>query len=197
MLEKEFLIQHYIQSKKSARQIALLCGCSENKVTYWLQKYNIQKRTISDAVYARSNPDGDPYVFKRPKTNEEWFLYGVGIGLFWGEGNKVNKHSVRLGNTDIDLIKTFLNFLREIYCIDERKLRFGLQLFNDISRKKALDYWVAGLGISEKQFQSVVVTNQIKKGSYRKKCEFGVLTIYFSNVKLRDTIVSAITELRK
>ncbi len=197
MIEKEFLVQQYLQRRKSVAQIALQYGCSQNKVTYWLQKHNIKKRSISDAVYVRSNPEGDPFAFKKPNTYDEWFLYGLGLGLFWGEGNKVNKHSVRLGNTDIDLIRTFLRFLRVVYDIDEKKIRFGLQLFSDISSKKALHYWTTGLGVSEKQFQAVVVTKQTKKGTYRKKCEFGVLTIYFSNIKLRDTIVTAITKLRK
>ncbi len=197
MLEENFLVQQYVHKKKSAAQIGVLCKCSPNKVTYWLQKYNIQKRSISDAVYVHSNPDGDPFEFNRPKNNNEWFLYGLGLGLFWGEGNKVNKNSVRLGNTDIDLIRCFLFFLKQVYKIDENKLRFGLQLFSDISPERALMYWSGSLGVSRKQFQKVVVTKSVQKGTYKRKSEFGVLTVYFSNTKLRDSIISAITELRQ
>ena len=123
-------------------------------------------------------------------------MYGLGLGLFWGEGNKVNKNSVRLGNTDVDLIIKFLQFLKVIYRIDTKKLRFGLQLFNDIPKNKALEYWTTRLNVSMNQFQKVVVTESVQKGTYRKKSEYGVLTVYFSNTKLRDIIMNAITELR-
>ncbi len=195
MLSKKYLLKLYIEDQRSVSQIAAECACSQNKITYWLEKYNIQKRSISEGVYIRSNPTGDPFLFKRPTSEGEWFLYGLGLGLFWGEGNKVNKNSVRLGNTDVYLIKKFLSFLRNIYNIDENKLRFGLQLFTDISKENALEYWTKSLGVSRKQFQKVIVTKSLRRGTYRKKSDYGVLTVYFSNTKLRDTIMRAITEL--
>lgn len=196
MISKEFLMREYVENKQSSFEIGKLFGCSTNQVNYWLLKYKISKRNISEAVYVKSNPKGDPFKIKKPTTSEEWFLYGLGIGLFWGEGNKVNKSSVRLGNTDADLIKNFLLFLKLIYGIDEQKLRFGLQIFSDIQPRKALKYWTSQLGVSEDQFQKVIVTPSIRPGSYKKKSEFGVLTVYFSNTKLRDTIISAIEKLR-
>jgi hypothetical protein len=196
MISRNYLVDSYLGQRKSVSEIAALYGCSENKVTYWLQKYNIKKRSVSEAIYIKSNPLGDPFSFTRPISANNWFLYGLGLGLFWGEGNKVNKNSVRLGNTDVHLIKFFLKFLREIYNVDEKKLRFGLQLFTDISPSKARRYWVQELGVSEENFQKVVITKSVRRGTYRKKSEYGVLTVYFSNTKLRDTIISAITELR-
>ena len=104
MLDRDFLIQQYIREQKSVRNIAKSLSCSENKVNYWLKKYNIPKRTISEAVYLKSNPEGDPFTFKCPRDKDEWFLYGLGLGLFWGEGYIMNKTSVRLGNCDPALI---------------------------------------------------------------------------------------------
>ncbi len=197
MLDKNYLICSYLRDKKSAAQIAIDCNCSVNQVNYWLSKYEIQKRSISDAVYIKLNPKGDPFSVVRLSKSEEWFLYGLGLGLFWGEGNKVNKNAVRLGNTDPDLIVAFLSFLKIIYQIDERKLRFGLQLFTDIPKEKALRYWCDSLGVSKTQFQKVVITKSTKSGTYRKKSKYGVITVYFSNTKLRDTIIGAIEDLRK
>lgn len=136
-------------------------------------------------------------MFTSPKNHKEYFLYGLGLGLFWGEGNKVNKNSVRLGNTDPGLLRFFLQFLYELYHIDKKKIRVGLQLFNDINPAVALNYWVATLGLSKEQFQKPVITRQSKMGTYRNKSKYGVVTIYFSNTKLRDSIMLAITELQK
>ncbi len=197
MICKQYLVDAYLGKKKSVSQIAIELKCSQNKVTYWLQKYNIRKRTISEGVYLRSNPAGNPFTYSRPRSEQDWFLYGLGLGLFWGEGNKVNKNSVRLGNTDPDLIKTFLLFLKRTYKVDENKLRFGLQIFNDIKPNEALIFWSKKLRVPKSQFQKVVITKSFKKGTYRKKSEYGVLTVYFSNTKLRDIITSAIAELRE
>jgi hypothetical protein len=124
---------------------------------------------------------------------EEAKLYGLGMGLYWGEGTKKSKHSIRLGNSDPRLIKKFLIFLRYFYQIDERKLRFGLQIFGDMDKKRVLSLWTRSLGVSkEKFFPTVIVTPYRGVGNYRQKTQHGVVTIHFSNRKLRDIIVSAI-----
>lgn len=197
LLSKEFLVESYLVDKRSAKQIARECGCSENKIHYWLKKFDIPKRTISDAVYVMNNPNGDPFCFQEPDSSEEWFLYGLGLGLYWGEGNKANTQAVRLGNTDPGLVRKFLEFLENLFLIDKTRLRFGLQIFSDTDPQLALQYWCKELSVSKNQFQKVVVTLSHKKGTYQKKSTYGVLTVYFSNTKLRDTIVTAIEGLRK
>lgn len=196
MIAKNVLLQKYIKEKKSASTIAGELNCSENKINYWLHKYGIKKRTISEALYSHKNPSGDPFQFKKPKNKEQYFLYGLGLGLYWGEGNKANTTSVRLGNTDPDLCKKFLEFLSEIYTIDKTRLRFGIQIFSDISKKEALQFWVNKLNLREEQFHKPTLTPSVREGTYRDKSKYGVLTIYFSNTKLRGNIVSAIDKLR-
>lgn len=197
LVEKEYLIRKYLKEKKSARSIAEGLGCSENKIHYWLDKFQIPKRSISDAVYIKNNPLSDPFHFGAPKSSEEWFLYGLGLGLYWGEGNKMNKYAVRLGNTDPDLVRKFLEFLTQIFKIDHSRLRFGLQVFSDVSSDEALAFWLQSLSLKRTQFQKVIITKSRMPGTYRKKNKYGVLTVYFSNTKLRDTIVAAIDQLRK
>jgi hypothetical protein len=196
MIKRNILIDLYTNKGKSAKQISHTLSCSENKVHYWLEKYKIRKRSISEATYIRANPNGDPFKFSKPKTLNEAFIYGLGLGLFWGEGNKVNTGAVRLGNTDPHLIKYFLLFLKKSYNIDINKLRFGIQIFNDTKPSQAIKFWCTNLEVSPEQFHKVVLTKQNKTGTYRKKMKNGVLTVYFSNKKLRDIIVGAITDLQ-
>lgn len=188
----------YLKDKKSVSVIARELNCSENKVNYWLHKHSIPKRSISEAVYLQNNPTGDPFTIKVPSTDYEWFLYGVGVGLYWGEGNKMNNHAVRIGNTDPDLLKKFLEFLHTFFNIDKSRLHFGLQIFTDINPTEAKHFWCEKLSLQSEQFQKIVVSKSLhKNGTYRKKSQHGVLTIYFSNTKLRDIIVGAIEKLRK
>ncbi len=195
-MEKIILENLYLNKKLSASQIATKLQCSNNKINYWLKKFDIKKRSISDATYLSYNGLKDPFKFNKLLTNDKWFLMGLGIGLYWGEGNKANKSSVKLGNTDPDLILCFVYFLKKIYNIKENKLKFGLQIFSDIDPKVALKFWQTKLDVKEDQFQKPVVSKVRGKGTYKTKSTYGVLTVYFNNVKLRNLIIQEIEKLR-
>ena len=192
-LSEDILHQFYVDKKYSVSEIADRFNCSENRINYWLGKFDIKKRSLSDAMYVKYNPKGDPFLLKEPKTLEEAKLLGLGLGLYWGEGNKRNKNSIRLGNTDPALIKKFINFLINIFGIRRDKLRFGLQIFNDMSNQKILNFWLKQLAefdIKKEQFFKITVTPSRSIGSYREKSKFGVLTVHFANTKLKKIIDS-------
>jgi len=170
------------------QDIANQMGCSLHKIKYWMEKYKIPIRSISEAIYLKRNPNGDPFKVKEPTSNEDYFLRGLGLGLYWGEGTKANRLSVRLGNSDPALIKNFIKFLIRRYGIDKNDLRFGLQLFSDINPQEALKFWQKELDVSKDRFQKVIITPSRGLGTYRKKVKYGVLTVYYHNRKLRDLI---------
>lgn len=194
-ISKEKLIKWYVHEKMSANEIADDLDCSQNKVNYWIKKHGIEKRSISEAMYVKNNPDGDPFESPEITNTDDAFLYGLGLGLYWGEGTKSDEHAVRLGNTDPNLIKAFIRFLERIYSVDKSRLRFGLQIFSEMDKREAKAFWVNHLNVSDDQFWKVVKTPSRGKGTYRKKVEHGVLTIYFSNVKLRNMICEKIKNL--
>ena len=195
MIKKEVLEDLYYKRKLSARQIAEIFKCSENKINYWLNKQGVYKRSISDAIYTLRNPKGDPFTFKEPDNKNELFLYGLGLGLYWGEGNKKNKAAVRLGNTDPKLVKCFIKFLEKIFNLDISKFKFGLQIFGDMKPEKAQKFWQRELKVKKEQFWKVIVTPHRGVGSYREKTKHGVLTVNFNNKKLRDIICNLIENL--
>ncbi|MDP3948767.1 MAG: hypothetical protein Q8Q17_02355 [bacterium] len=183
----------YVDKKKSSRQIAEIFGCSGHKVNYWLAKHNIVKRSLSEAIYVSCNPDGNPFNVKEVKTLSDAKLLGLGLGLYWGEGNKKNKNAIRLGNTDPKLIKNFIRFLIVILGIDKSRLKFGLQIFSDMPKNKSLGFWIDELrefDISPKQFFKIIVTPHRGVGNYKEKSKTGVLTVYFGNVKLKKLLDS-------
>ena len=191
MIISESILQNlYIKKCYSVSEIARFLQCSESKINYWLSKYKVSKRTISEAIYIKHNPTGDPFKIIEPSTLEESKLLGFGLGLYWGEGTKADINSVRLGNTDPNLIKKFLDFLTKICNVSSQKIRFGLQVFSDIDPHEALDYWSNEIGFSKDHFlPSVVISPTQGKGTYRKKSKYGVLTVYFNNTKLRNILV--------
>jgi hypothetical protein len=192
MLERKMLNALYTTQGLSAAQISKKLRCSENKVNYWLAHHGIKKRSISEAIYQKWNPSGDPFALRKPTTHAESFLSGLGIGLYWGEGTKKAKSSVRLGNSDPRLIRAFIMFLKDLYGVDTHRLRFGLQVFGDMSPAKAKAFWVQALCVRGDQFYATVITPHRGIGNYRQKTKYGVVTVYFNNRKLRDILCDSI-----
>lgn len=170
--------------------VARALDCSVHQVRYWMDKYAIPARSMSDAVYLKNNPNGDPFHFTEPKTMDEAVLYGMGIGLYWGEGTKANKYSVRLGNTDPQLLKKFIEFLVRIFKIKKQDMKFGLQIFTDLDIDTVVNFWIRHLGIRPHQIYKPIITKSGSLGTYRKKSQYGVLTVFYNNVKLRNLLVS-------
>ena len=182
----------------SSADIAVAQRCSESKVNYWIRKFNIQKRSVSEAVYLKHNPLGNPFKIKPIQSMADAQLLGLGLGLFWGEGTKKSKVSVRLGNTDPGLIREFIKFLIHICGAEPKKLKFWLQIFDDMPRKATLLFWLNSLkefGIIKEQFSKVTVTPSRSIGTYREKSKHGVLSVYFHNTKLKQAIDQMIADV--
>jgi hypothetical protein len=113
----------------------------------------------------------------------------MGIGLYWGEGTKANKASIRLGNTDPKLLNTFIQFLVRFFNVKKSDMKFGLQIFTDIDTQEAMDFWTRTLKIQKSQFNKVIVTPSGSIGTYKKKSAYGVLTVMYHNSKLRNAVV--------
>jgi hypothetical protein len=165
--------------------------CSVHKVQWHLDKQGIRRRTRSEAGYVKHNPAGDPFALRTPKTLEEAKLLGLGIGLYWGEGTKASPTAVRLGNTDSALLRKFVKFLTDMCGVPTGRIKYGLQIFEDIDAATAVSYWMKELNITREQFLPTIVVSPAQgRGTYRRKSKYGVVTIYFNNKKLRDILVN-------
>lgn len=189
MISENILRELYNVDKMSMMDISKQLNCSLHKVNYWMEKYNIKRRTISQAIYNINNPDGDPFKLQTIDTIEKAKLFGMGLGLYWGEGTKASKYAVRLGNTDPELLITFMRFLTELFAVKKENLRFGLQIFTDINTEEAIKYWVSRLKVDRSQFYKIHITISGSIGTYKDKSKYGVVTIYYHKKRLRDILV--------
>ncbi len=194
-MDKKILENLYIIKKLSSAEIAKKHGCSERKINYWLAVYKIKKRTISEAIYQKNNPKGDPFFFTTPKNLKEMFLFGLGLGLFWGEGTKRGRHALRLSNSDPILIKKYIDFLVKIYNVDKNRLRFQLQTYNDLDVNKLILFWMKILSVRKSQFYRSTILIRRGEGTYSEKMKYGVLIVNFNNIKLKNLVSSHIANV--
>ncbi len=191
-LTKEKLENIY-EKGLSIKEISGIYKIPYSTVRYWMHKYKIPRRSWSEATYVKRNPEGDPFQIKKKLSKKEFELKALGIGIYWGEGDKsLNNTSVRVGNVDPFLIKRFRDFLKRIYRVKEEKIKYSLILFNDSKESTAINFWKKYLGIKRKQFGKVTIIKPQGKGTYKKKNKHGVLTIIFTNKKLKEIILKEI-----
>lgn len=195
-LEKPFLENLYFKQRKSVREISYLIGCSEHKMNYWMQKHDIKKRSLSDAMFTKNHQNGDNgFNIKTNLTKTEAALRGLGIGLYWGEGHKKNLNSVRLANTDPKLIKAFMEFLNQICGVPKESITFSLTIFSDIKASDAKQFWVQSLKINPEQIRGKITIIQSGKiGNYRQKSKYGVIIVQYHNKKLRDALTKMLEQ---
>ncbi len=196
MIKKEILEKLYINEKKSTRQIGVILKCKEQKVNYWLAKHRIPKRSISEAVYDYKHPKGDPFTHNLPKNLEEGILYGLGLGLYWGEGQKRGKNGLRITNSDPYVLKNFIRFLELFFKIDKNDLHFSIQVPSSVSIEVAEKYWQDILSIPADQFYKTIKLPSRGIGTYKYKSEYGVVILYFNNTRLKEQICDLIENFR-
>lgn len=121
--------------------------------------------------------------FEKPKVINEHqkLLFASALMLYLGEGNKRDSSTVDLANSDPAIVLIFLKALREIYKIDEKRIR--VQLYCHYTARGKIGYWSKLLGINKNQFTKpyVVTGNSVVKNG---KMKFGLVHIRYSDKKL-------------
>ena len=188
-------LEKFYKSGLSMFEIAAKLECSLHKIVYWMNKYGLHRRSLSEAMYTKLNPNGDPFKIKKIINQDEKFLYGLGLGIYWGEGDRRSKNAIRVANTDPKLIKAFTKFLLTICQLEKRKLLYNLICFNDSNPEEVRNYWAKELRISKEKFGKIVQIPSQGKGTYRKKSRYGVCIAIVCNMKLKSWIMDEISKI--
>ena len=128
----------------------------------------------------------------------------VGSAIYWCEGTKHRRRErngkvfdrssdVEVVNTDLQIIKLFLKYLRHLGC-DERKLRARLCLFGEMDENAEKEFWSKETGIPPNQFGKS--THRLRKGFRTRKLEHAIMTVRYYDVKIRrriDSMIGALT----
>ncbi len=82
----------------------------------------------------------------------------VGSALYWAEGNKKNRWTVRFSNSDPALIALIMKFFRKVCGVKEDKFIAAMQIYPNISEQQAMDFWSGVTGIPERQFRKTLTS---------------------------------------
>jgi hypothetical protein len=177
-------------------QIAEKLLVSPSKVRRILDANNIQRRSISDAItnIFITKFKKIPFQLKQNLSSEENDLKITGIMLYWGEGAK-NSGSVNFSNSNPEMIKVFLLFLRDICGVDEKRIKILIHTYPDQDYNFLEKFWMTATHIKKENFYRPH-THLGKIGSYKNKSLYGTASISYCDARLLKVILGWIAEYK-
>lgn len=135
-----------------------------------------------------------PIDLKKILTVPKKELLIAAVMLYFGEGAKSGT-TVDFANSDPATLKIFINFLRKICRIDEKRLRLYLYCFSNQNPGELISFWSKTLDVRIRNFTKPYIR---KVGeNLRRTMTRGVLHIRYSDKRLLRKILSLKDELIK
>lgn len=184
------IVNSYIKEGLSSKQIADRLGRGVSGIDYILKKYGVQKRSISEGVIRvnLSKFNKGDFVVKKRLNRQEELLKVAGVMLYWGEGTKGGS-SVALANSDPGMVRLFLRFLRQICGVSDSRLRVTMHLYPGLNEGSEKVFWSKITNIPELQFGKAWY-HEAGKGSYKRKCLHGTVSVTYSDKRLHEIVKS-------
>ena len=121
-------------------------------------------------------------------------LFIAGIVIYWGEGDKRSKNNFRITNTDPEMIKIFIKFLKDICNASEKRIRLALTLYEDLDDVSCKNYWSKELNFPLENFTKSMY---IKGKNSKNPLKYGICTVNYSSRFLKEKMIIWIGLLSK
>lgn len=160
-------------------------GVSLDCVAYFMRKNNLKRRTLSEEQKLRFENSKPTFTTKKiDKSITE--IRAIGAMLYWGEGYKGDDKNpaklVDFANSDPDMIKVFISFMRKSFYLDESKFRVLLYCYADQEVNSLIEFWSKTTCISRSQFTKPYIRKDFKEKS--RKMKYGLIHIRYHDKKL-------------
>lgn len=184
----------YWKEKLSIKEIADKLGISFWSAYIFMKKNNIQRRKSSEVNYV-TNKNKPQFKIKQNLNTSEEKLKIAGIMLYWAEGT-LKGNTLDFTNSNPQMIKIFLKFLREICGVNEERLRVYLYAYSHHKLEELKTYWNKITEIPLYQFTKPYVRYDNPNLSQRK-LPYGLIHIRYNDKRLLGTIKFWIDEYLK
>ena len=142
----------------SVMEIAKKYNVTLDAMFYFMRKHKIPRRNMSEQRKVLFSRKPLSYKIKSPLTKQEEILKALGVALYWAEGYKTEKAGgIDLANSDAELTRVFLKFLRDICQVDESRFRILLYCHDQLQIPRMMKYWSEISGIPPNQFSKPYV----------------------------------------
>jgi len=191
-LHKNKLHEMYFDNKMTLKEIGKIYRVSHSAIAKRMDKFGLKRRDRSEATYAFYNKSEHFCIGKSGSQ----LLKNIGLMLYWCEGTnceRKNKNDGTLAftNTNPDMLKIWIKFLRDICGLDLEKIRVRIYLHKNQDGARLKKYWSKHLRIPLDNFENISYTDKIStKPGYK-----GTVKIKVHNIKLFAIIKDMIKDI--
>ncbi len=177
----------YYNQKLGMVEIASKLNVNISRIRRLMKKHKLLRRTASESNHYRFLRTANSFTKKSNLTETEKELLIAGLMLYWAEGCKPENKIVDLANSKPKIVILFLKMLREIYQVQENRIRILLYCYSNQNPEELITKWSEILKIPKTQF----IKPFIKKTDtldQKNKTPLGVIHIRYSDVRLINQI---------
>jgi hypothetical protein len=125
-------------------------------------------------------------------------LYVAGVMLYWAEGDKSSRNAARITNSDPEVLRLFMRFLRECFEVQDERMSVTCNLFADhLATQRAIEqFWLDTLDLPRARLCKSFV-NVYSKYSQKKrtnKLPYGTTRVVVHSTQVVQNIFGAIQE---
>lgn len=199
---------------RAIKDIARRVGVSQSSVSVWVRDIELtleQNRRLQESnglhfrqILAREalserhrQRRRDAQMEGRRCARAGDAFHAAGCMLYWAEGSK-NRNTVRITNSDPEVLRLFVRFLRRYFEITDENIRVTCNLFADHleTQKEVEQFWLDQLELSHSSLCKSVV-NVYSKYSKKKRANrlpYGTCRVSVSRTAIVQHIFGAIQE---
>jgi transposase-like protein len=196
------------------KEIARRVGVSVSSVSVWVRDIELSpeqhaelraknpahNQLLSGRGVASANRRAERIAYQtrgREVARTGDMLHMAGCMLYWAEGGKA-RNQLRFTNSDPEMIRFFVRFLRECFGIGPHDIRITCNLFADhVSREREIErFWleIAGLPASSLCRSTVNVYSRHSQRKRLNMLPYGTCRITVSRTRITQHIFGAIQE---
>jgi hypothetical protein len=127
-------------------------------------------------------------------------LFMLGLALYWGEGYKQGSQELGFTNSNAEIIRLYIHWLRQIYGVEKARLilRVSINVSHKHRVQEVTQFWSRIAGVPLSQFTKPSLIQSKSKKVYTNHHEhFGTLRVKVRNgTSLRRQILASIDALR-
>jgi len=195
------------KENKSYSQIKKELGVPKSTLSYWLKDYPLSREVIN-RLRATNEVRIEKFrqTMQRKRQNRLNKIYNdekinilplskkdilvAGLALYWGEGSKADWYKIALTNTNPQVLKFFLFWLKRIYKINRSDVKVALHLYNDMNIRNKILFWSKTLQIPVNRFiKPYIKSTSSQRINHKGAFGHGTCTIMINNVELKQKIM--------
>lgn len=199
----------------SMKQIAKELCVSSSSVSTWVKDIELTSEQIAklqsqNAIFDRQHKGAKiksemarnvrlQYQHEgKLKAKEGNLLHQAGCMLYWAEGAKA-RNTCGLVNTDANLLKLFIKFLRECFSLTDEQFVITINCYtnNGLTKEEIENYWLTTLNLDRSSLRKGQENNKPRSATNtmrHNKWPYGMCCIKVHNFKIVQHIYGAIQE---